>query len=427
MFVSDCSQPDPIVLPHSAAHSGTSVLTSATARPGLAVFVPAFHHLGLPLPARSFVCFASSALASGLGCIEPSVLVPDSSHTEPALSIRNFACTGPAAPFFGLGRVDLPLSVFDSSSSGLLLFIRNLFRAGPSLSAFGLGSLDLSSLVLDLTHLESSTLLRSFVRPGLPILPVDFVATGSSMPLRQPSRTGLVVPVSGTARLGSSVLLFDAARVRTLSIYFRCDRIWPTSTDEKLSSLISDGSDSTYLKISSSQLDVYAGTQRGITVTANGGTLHGAWSAEASITTSDRRLKRNIQPLYQTIATRARDRWESDSGAQPAADKLSEGEQVKWLLRELRPVSFQLKRGPEAKYLKFGFIAQELEAVFPNLVRTVGDNTKAVASQDLIAVLTLAFQNLQKEHDEYKKTVLDQQRELETLKRRLDRLEAVGA
>jgi len=100
---------------------------------------------------------------------------------------------------------------------------------------------------------------------------------------------------------------------------------------------------------------------------------------------------------------------------------------VKWLLRELRPVSFQLKRGPEAKYLKFGFIAQELEAVFPNLVRTVGDNTKAVASQDLIAVLTLAFQNLQKEHDEYKKTVLDQQRELETLKRRLDRLEAVGA
>lgn len=193
------------------------------------------------------------------------------------------------------------------------------------------------------------------------------------------------------------------------------------------SSLISDGPDSTYLKISSSQLDVYAGTQRGITVTANGGTLHGAWSAEASITTSDRRLKRNIQPLYQTIATRARDRWESDSGAQPAADKLSEGEQVKWLLRELRPVSFQLKRGPEAKYLKFGFIAQELEAVFPNLVRTVGDNTKAVASQDLIAVLTLAFQNLQKEHDDYKKTVLDQQRELESLKRRLDRLEAVGA
>lgn len=100
---------------------------------------------------------------------------------------------------------------------------------------------------------------------------------------------------------------------------------------------------------------------------------------------------------------------------------------MKWLLRELRPVSFQLKRGPEAKYLKFGFIAQELEAVFPNLVRTVGDNTKAVASQDLIAVLTLAFQNLQKEHDDYKKTVLDQQRELESLKRRLDRLEAVGA
>ncbi|CAE7938532.1 VPS28-2, partial [Symbiodinium necroappetens] len=135
----------------------------------------------------------------------------------------------------------------------------------------------------------------------------------------------------------------------------------------------------------------------------------------------DRRLKRNIQRRFDKGI-----RWL----------RLSEGEQVKWLLRpslrrELRPVSFQLKRGPEAKcpktmmYLKFGFIAQELEAVFPNLVRTVGDNTKAVASQDLIAVLTLAFQNLQKEHDDYKKTVLDQQRELESLKRRLDRLEAV--
>jgi hypothetical protein len=63
-----------------------------------------------------------------------------------------------------------------------------------------------------------------------------------------------------------------------------------------------------------------------------------------------------------------------------------------------RPVSFNLKHGPEAKYLKFGFIAQELETVFPNLVRTVENtDTKAVASQDLIAVLTLALQNLQKD------------------------------
>jgi len=85
----------------------------------------------------------------------------------------------------------------------------------------------------------------------------------------------------------------------------------------------------------------------------------------------------------------------------------------------LRPVSFYLKRGPEAKYLKFGFIAQELEQVFPNLVRTVGqDDTKAVASQDLIAVLTLALQTLQKELDDHRK-------ELEEQRARMLRLERV--
>ncbi|CAK9064734.1 Vacuolar protein sorting-associated protein 28-like 2 [Durusdinium trenchii] len=84
------------------------------------------------------------------------------------------------------------------------------------------------------------------------------------------------------------------------------------------------------------QMELYANAYRGITLTASGGTLHG----------------------------------------------------------ELRPVSFQLKRGAEAKYLKFGFIAQELETVFPNL-----------------------------EHDEYKQKVLEQDAELQDLKKRLDRLE----
>lgn len=90
---------------------------------------------------------------------------------------------------------------------------------------------------------------------------------------------------------------------------------------------------------------------------------------------------------------------------------------VGWLLRELRPVSFFLKRGPEAKYLKFGFVAQELESVFPNLVRTTGpDDAKAIASQDLIAVLTLALQMLQKDLEE-------QRRQQHELLSRMARLE----
>lgn len=130
--------------------------------------------------------------------------------------------------------------------------------------------------------------------------------------------------------------------------------------------------------------------------------LHGLWEADATITTSDRRLKTSIQPLYRTLAGRAKDRWsETRTDRAPADGNKQQEPPTDWLLRELRPVSFKLKSGPEAKYLKFGFIAQELETIFPNLVRNIGaekgstEGTKAIASQDLLAVLTLAMQNLQ--------------------------------
>jgi len=183
---------------------------------------------------------------------------------------------------------------------------------------------------------------------------------------------------------------------------------------------ISDGTRDTYLKLASTSLEMYAATQKGVTVTTNGGNFHGAWAAEATITTSDRRLKRNIEPLYRTMADRARDRWSSSSSSATAgpSGKRPNEQPVNWLLRELRPVSFQLKRGPEAKYLKFGFIAQELETVFPNLVRTLGDDhTKAVASQDLIAVLMLAAQNLQKELEGYKSEMMRRRERLERMER----------
>jgi hypothetical protein len=182
--------------------------------------------------------------------------------------------------------------------------------------------------------------------------------------------------------------------------------------------------------------------------------LHGIWEADATITTSDRRLKTSIEPLYRTIAARAKARWsethteEGPSAAggdtsTPAIAPPSKQEQqqkdppIGWLLRELRPVSFKLKSGPEAKYLKFGFIAQELETIFPNLVRNVGgkegseEGTKAIASQDLIAVLTLALQSLQKEMDKQRDWMLreieDQRRQLAALisenRVRMDRIE----
>merc|ERR1719282_1034625 len=146
----------------------------------------------------------------------------------------------------------------------------------------------------------------------------------------------------------------------------------------KRSADICDGTGTTYAQFTTNDIELAvwdsttSQTRRGLTVTNVGGTLHGAWSSEATVTTSDRRLKKNIEPLYRTIAMQARDRWNRKGGApdsliqtddtdrtslstQSSADSataMGRQQPIGWLLRELRPVSFYLKRGPEAKYLR---------------------------------------------------------------------------
>ncbi|OLP93749.1 hypothetical protein AK812_SmicGene24293 [Symbiodinium microadriaticum] len=87
--------------------------------------------------------------------------------------------------------------------------------------------------------------------------------------------------------------------------------------------------------------------------------LHGTWTYPSSGTVnSDRRLKTEITPLR----------------------------------RQLRPVSYSFKAGSESKYMRFGFIADELETTVPQLVRSGGlENAK----KDLIALLTAAGQSQQ--------------------------------
>jgi hypothetical protein len=70
------------------------------------------------------------------------------------------------------------------------------------------------------------------------------------------------------------------------------------------------------------------------------------------------------------------------------------------LLEALRPVSFTLTTDEDQRK-RFGFIAQELEDILPNIVVTNGGynetepGTKSVLYQDLIAVLTAVVQEQQ--------------------------------
>jgi len=69
---------------------------------------------------------------------------------------------------------------------------------------------------------------------------------------------------------------------------------------------------------------------------------------------------------------------------------------INWVLRELRPVSFSFRQGSDCKSMhpRFGFVAQEVERVLPELVHETGQS-KYMAYQDLIAMITLAAKDHQ--------------------------------
>jgi len=163
----------------------------------------------------------------------------------------------------------------------------------------------------------------------------------------------------------------------------------------------------TYIK-ENSGLEVYIGGTKSATFESDGGMLHGSWDVETSLVTSDRRLKTNIMPLQRTLRDVMMPRGEKKapaSSAGPSAGiatsgKRAEGDGALWLLRQLRPVSYSFRKGMDSKFMRFGFIADELESVVPEVVRRPGDrevsDQKAVVYQDLIALLAAASQSQQK-------------------------------
>jgi hypothetical protein len=122
------------------------------------------------------------------------------------------------------------------------------------------------------------------------------------------------------------------------------------------------------------------------------GHLHGQWTIDTPLTTSDRRFKKDIQPIERFFVKEGQVH--------------SPGE----IFRRLRPVSFAMT-DDEANRNRFGFIAQELEEVLPNVVVSTtgkpsadaaaeaGEGTKAVLYQDLIALLTAVVQQQQQTID----------------------------
>jgi hypothetical protein len=209
---------------------------------------------------------------------------------------------------------------------------------------------------------------------------------GKSVSLFDYQHFGSSMSVRGMVRLGSGLSLFSNVAFGGYKGF----------EDSGPSYIIQDSSD----------LKVYVDGTKSMSLETDGGILHGQWNAENAVSTSDRRLKTHIMPLQRTLRDIIAPRGEKKAPASAAGvnatsgGKAPAGDGALWLLRQLRPVSYSFRKGADSKQMRFGFIADELESVVPEVVRDATDadvpDQKGVVYQDLIALLAAASQSQQK-------------------------------
>jgi len=368
-----------------------------------------FLHLGSSLSLRSFVRAGSAVSVLGVSRFGSSMSVLDFVHLGSSLSLRSFARASSAVSVLGVSRFGSSMSVLDFVHLGSSLSLRSFARASSALSVWGVSRFGSGLSVLDIVHLGSSLSLRSFGRFGSGLSVFDFLHLGSSLSVRSFGRFGSSMSVLDFLHLGSSLSLRSFLRA---------------GSSVSTAGVLAFGATNTYMRYNSGIDTVVAGN-RGLSVSSTGGTLHGVWSSDNVISASDRRLKKDIIPLHETIKAEM-DRAElasaSDVGEKKEGSESAQA--VSWLLRELRPVSFTFRRGPESKLARYGFIAQELERTLPSVVREK-DDYKHVLYQDLIALLTLTAQSQQERLDNLEKEVTELRADHEKEVRRSDKLEVI--
>lgn len=129
-----------------------------------------------------------------------------------------------------------------------------------------------------------------------------------------------------------------------------------------------------------------------------GGTIH----SNGNLTASDARFKNNIRPIKKSM------------------EKLLEIQGVSY---DYKTTEFKTKNFPETK--QFGLIAQELETVFPELVRTFDDGYKAINYDGLIPVLIEALKTEHAEKEAQHKEIKSLKNDLETMQTEIQELKQI--
>jgi hypothetical protein len=114
--------------------------------------------------------------------------------------------------------------------------------------------------------------------------------------------------------------------------------------------------------------------------------------AATHVTTSDARLKRNIQPIGEALG----------------------------IVSQLRPVTYEKRASLSSNdysMKQMGFIAQELEKVLPNSVQT-DKSADAIKSVDYISIIPVLTKALQ----EQQALIAKQQQEIDELKKMVKRM-----
>jgi len=228
---------------------------------------------------------------------------------------------------------------------------------------------------------------------------LDVISIGSTMSLR------------GCIRFGSSLSVYD-----------------------KLIFSGKDADDKTYISWNpnKARLEVVERNLLGLSIGHNtdanvgGGILHGVWYSDTIVHSSDRRLKRSIRPLAEILNQNAATHGSTDSDG------------AAWVLRELRPVSYTYRTAAESKLLRFGFIADEMAATLPQVIRDAqpeaqsllpndempeAGSVKGLVYQDLAAVLVAALQSLQNRLERVHSDASTKHRRIDDVEARLARVE----
>jgi len=265
--------------------------------------------------------------------------------------------------------------------------LRSVTRVGSALSLFGMSRFGSSLAVLDFVHIGSSLSLRSFGRLGATLAVLDFAHLGSSLSVR------------GFARFGSDISGMNKLIFTNSGNYIREQLTQPSPTPAHGSFPAGLG----FYVNNNEAMRIFSTTP----TPGPGGTLHGTWFSPSPISFSDRRLKENITPLVQTLSQNLGKKRSASIKPATKASGAGKPSVSSWLLRQLRPVSYNFRQGNEAKYMRFGFIADEIEQILPEVVRDIPRQAfsesaseeektgkKGIVYTDLIAVLTTIVKDL---------------------------------